>query len=81
MVGVNYLFGSWSSRTTHDVETVAALYHWILFIEKEISTAEVSLLKKIIRDKLVENSNDVEVQRKDPNSPLYSVKSFEELKL
>ena len=29
----------------------------------------------------MENKNDLEIQRKDPNCPLYSVKSFEELNL
>ena len=38
-------------------------------------------MTKILRTKLVENTYDVEVQRKDPNSPLYSVKSFEKLRL
>ena len=36
---------------------------------------------KVIRKSLVENKNDLEIQRKDPNCPLYSVKSFEELNL
>lgn len=49
--------------------------------EEEISPAERSLLQKIIRKGLVENKNDVNVQCKDPNSPLYSVKSFEALNL
>ena len=35
----------------------------------------------MIRKSLVENKNDLEIQRKDPNCPLYSVKSFEELNL
>lgn len=43
--------------------------------------AERSLLQKVIRKGLVENKNDIEVQRKDPKSPLYSVKSFEALNL
>jgi ATP-dependent RNA helicase DDX19/DBP5 len=49
--------------------------------EAPISPAERSLLQKIIRKGLVENKNDIEVQQKDPSSPLYSVKSFEELRL
>ena len=49
--------------------------------DKQTSIAEASYLTKVLRTKLIENSNDVEVQRKDPNSPLYSVKSFEELRL
>ena len=43
--------------------------------------AEKSLLQKVIRKGLVENKNDLEIQRKDPKSPLYSVKSFEALNL
>lgn len=49
--------------------------------DKSTTSAEASLLTKILRTKLINNSNDVEVQRKDPNSPLYSVKTFEELRL
>ncbi len=45
------------------------------------SVAERSLLQKVIRKGLIENKNDLEIQRKDPNSPLYSVKSFEALNL
>ena len=37
--------------------------------------------KKVLREKLVQNVNELEVQQRDPNSPLYSVKSFEELDL
>uniref|UniRef100_A0A8C6UTR9 RNA helicase n=1 Tax=Neogobius melanostomus TaxID=47308 RepID=A0A8C6UTR9_9GOBI len=40
-----------------------------------------SYLNKLIRSSLVDNKNQVEVLQKDPNSPLYSVKSFEELRL
>ncbi|XP_065172478.1 DEAD-box helicase Dbp80-like [Atheta coriaria] len=49
--------------------------------EEQFSPAEVSLLQKIIRNGLVENKNDLEVQRRDPTSPLYSVKNFEALNL
>lgn len=49
--------------------------------EDGVSLAERSLLQKVIRKGLVENKNDIEVQRKDPKSPLYSVKSFEALNL
>ena len=48
---------------------------------EKISAAEKSLLQKVIRKGLVENHHDLEVQRKDPNSPLYSVKTFEALNL
>ena len=49
--------------------------------DPQITAAERSLLQKVIRKSLVENKNDLEIQRKDPNCPLYSVKSFEELNL
>lgn len=49
--------------------------------EPELSSAEASLIQKLIRSKLVKTTSDVEVQRKDPSSPLYSVRTFEELKL
>ncbi|XP_074039484.1 DEAD-box helicase Dbp80-like [Leptinotarsa decemlineata] len=48
---------------------------------EEFIPAEASLLSKIIRKGLIESKNDIEVQRKDPKSPLYSVKSFEALNL
>ncbi|XP_007477578.2 ATP-dependent RNA helicase DDX19B isoform X2 [Monodelphis domestica] len=48
--------------------------------EKEDRAAQ-SLLNKLIRNNLVDNTNQVEVLQRDPNSPLYSVKSFEELRL
>ncbi|KAL1514266.1 hypothetical protein ABEB36_003552 [Hypothenemus hampei] len=43
--------------------------------------ADDSLFVKMIRKGLVDNNNDIEVQRKDPKSPLYSVKSFDALNL
>uniref|UniRef100_T1ISG0 RNA helicase n=1 Tax=Strigamia maritima TaxID=126957 RepID=T1ISG0_STRMM len=49
--------------------------------QDELTPAEASLLTKIFRSKLIKSSYDVEVQRKDPTSPLYSVKTFEELRL
>lgn len=49
--------------------------------EEQISPAEKSLLQKIIRKGLVETTKDIEIQRKDPNSPLYSVKTFDALHL
>ncbi|CAO2609967.1 ATP-dependent RNA helicase DDX19B, partial [Lemmus lemmus] len=48
--------------------------------EKEDRAAQ-SLLNKLIRSNLVDNTNQVEVLQRDPSSPLYSVKSFEELRL
>lgn len=46
-----------------------------------VNPADASLLMKIIRQGLVESKLDIEIQRKDPNSPLYSVKTFEALHL
>ncbi|XP_074626266.1 ATP-dependent RNA helicase DDX19A-like isoform X1 [Acropora palmata] len=46
-----------------------------------VVAAEASFLAKVLRNKLVQNKNEVEVQRNDPSSPLHSVKSFEELPL
>ena len=40
--------------------------------------AEASLLINVSRSELVQNKNEVEVQRNDPSSPLQSIKSFEE---
>ncbi|MFT7812896.1 ATP-dependent RNA helicase DDX19A isoform X2 [Arapaima gigas] len=48
--------------------------------EKEDRAAQ-SLLNKLIHSNLVNTTNQVEVLQRDPNSPLYSVKSFEELRL
>ncbi|XP_072011293.1 ATP-dependent RNA helicase DDX19B isoform X1 [Engystomops pustulosus] len=47
---------------------------------KEDKAAQ-SLLNKLIRNSLVNTTHQVEVLQRDPNSPLYSVKSFEELRL
>ncbi|KAK9515148.1 hypothetical protein VZT92_025817 [Zoarces viviparus] len=46
-----------------------------------VDMAEQSLLNKLIRKSLVRNRNQVEVLQQDPTSPLYSVKTFEELRL
>ncbi|XP_051947911.1 ATP-dependent RNA helicase DDX19A [Xyrauchen texanus] len=49
--------------------------------EDKEDKATQSLLNKLIRSSLVNNTNQVEVLQRDPNSPLYSVKTFEELRL
>lgn len=49
--------------------------------ETETPKEETSLLNKLLRSHLITTKNDIEVLRKDPKSPLYSVKSFEKLKL
>lgn len=49
--------------------------------DKEISAAEASLMRKVVREHIINVRANVEVQQNDPNSPLYSVKTFEELRL
>ncbi|XP_046896061.1 ATP-dependent RNA helicase DDX19A [Hypomesus transpacificus] len=49
--------------------------------ETEDDKAAQSLLNKLIHSSLVNTTNQVEVLQRDPNSPLYSVKTFEELRL
>lgn len=48
--------------------------------EPELHAAEISLLNKLVRTHLVEVKHDIDIQR-NPDSPLHSVKSFEELNL
>lgn len=55
--------------------------HPYTHLDKETKAADASLLTKVLRTKLVENVHTVEIQRQDPNSPLYSAKTFEELRL
>lgn len=49
--------------------------------EAALTVADFSLMNKVIRTALLETSNNVEILRSDPNSPLHSVKTFEELNL
>lgn len=49
--------------------------------DKPLNKAEVSLLNKISRTKLVTTKAEIELIRKDPFSPLHSIKSFEDLNL
>ncbi|KAH9378278.1 hypothetical protein HPB48_018555 [Haemaphysalis longicornis] len=49
--------------------------------DEALSKGEVSLQQKIFQTRLVHCSSAVEVQRKDPKLPLYSIKTFEELNL
>nr|SZF06494.1 DEAD-box helicase Dbp80 [Psoroptes ovis] len=48
---------------------------------EEISAAEFSLMRKALRSKLIHTTNQVDIFQKDPNNPLYSAKSFEELNI
>ena len=78
---VNMAVDENSSSLADKVETLAVSEQNQEVGEDGVSLAERSLLQKVIRKGLVENKNDIEVQRKDPKSPLYSVKSFEALNL
>lgn len=49
--------------------------------EKEATAADASLINKLLRNKLVASKADLEVLQADPTSPLYSVKTFDALKL
>ena len=49
--------------------------------EKPLTCEENSLLRKLLQDKLVQSNQELDIQQRDPSSPLYSVKSFEELHL
>ncbi|XP_015908282.1 ATP-dependent RNA helicase DDX19A [Parasteatoda tepidariorum] len=49
--------------------------------EPELDPAEISLMKKLVRSHLINVTSDIDVQQRSPNSPLYSVKSFDELNL
>jgi len=64
-----------------DEEVVSEFKNVEIEPEQEPTTADLSLIKKCLRNKLVESKNNVEIIRKNPNSPLYSAKTFEELKL
>lgn len=48
---------------------------------KEKASADASLLKKLLRSRLEDYESTIEVERKNPESPLYSVKRFEDLNL
>lgn len=49
--------------------------------DENVTEADISLMRKLLRTKLIDSKNNIEIVRSDPNSPLYSVKSFEELRL
>lgn len=67
-----------TTRDTSSVETASANSG---DSEDSISVQEKSLLQKIVRTKLINNKHDIEILRRDPSSPLHSVKSFEALHL
>ena len=64
-----------------NTKTLLCIVFFLTDLNEGIALADDSFLMKVLRSKLVQNKNDVEVQRNDPSSPLHSVKSFEELPL
>uniref|UniRef100_A0A3B1J170 RNA helicase n=1 Tax=Astyanax mexicanus TaxID=7994 RepID=A0A3B1J170_ASTMX len=69
---------SWALCVDEQEETCGTKIHFCCVSEDK---AAQSLHNKLIRNKLVNNSFKVEILQRDPNSPLYSVKTFEELHL
>lgn len=49
--------------------------------DENVTEADISLMRKLLRTKLIDSKNNIEIIRKDEKSPLYSVKTFEELRL
>ncbi|XP_017487846.1 PREDICTED: ATP-dependent RNA helicase DDX19A-like, partial [Rhagoletis zephyria] len=50
--------------------------------DEKVPPAEFSMMRKVLRNKLLHHTqNKVEILQKDPNNPLYSVKSFDELNI
>ncbi|XP_063273913.1 ATP-dependent RNA helicase DDX25 isoform X2 [Prinia subflava] len=49
--------------------------------EERVPLAEISLMNKLIHTSLVESQEHVEILQRDPSSPLFSIKTFEELPL
>lgn len=64
----------WAPHLRRNVEEV-------LQSDECLTEAEISLMRKMIRTRLIASSTNVEVVRNDPKSPLYSIKTFEELRL
>ena len=78
LVGVIVVFSHLAGLSRGGCRRGVCLMSW--FFPTEDRAAQ-SLLNKLIRSNLVDNTNQVEVLQRDPNSPLFSVKSFEELRL
>nr|XP_053641427.1 ATP-dependent RNA helicase DDX19B-like [Cherax quadricarinatus] len=49
--------------------------------EENVTAADLSLMRKVMRKGIIETKNNVEVYRKDPHNPLFCAKTFEELNL
>lgn len=49
--------------------------------DKGVAVPVKSLSQKIVHSDLITSKHYIEMQRRDPKSPLYSIKSFELLRL
>lgn len=49
--------------------------------DENVTPAELSMMRKVMRKGIVQTKNKVEILRADPKNPLHSVKSFEALDL
>ena len=67
--------------TTVSLRIFLALKRFQSYGEDQVNQGDQSFLRKVLRQKLVATQSELEVQQRDPNSPLYSVRSFEELNL
>uniref|UniRef100_A0A674IAB1 RNA helicase n=1 Tax=Terrapene triunguis TaxID=2587831 RepID=A0A674IAB1_9SAUR len=72
---------AWGSTTGLQIKMGIDLNIWLGYRGWHMDLAENSLLNKLIRKSLVESNHHVEVLQRDPSSPLFSVKTFEELHL
>ncbi|KAJ6658683.1 hypothetical protein lerEdw1_019843 [Lerista edwardsae] len=70
-----------SQETSNGSKTKAGLEKWEENEDDTVPLAETSLLNKLIRRSLIESHHHVEVLQRDPKSPLFSVRTFEELHL
>lgn len=77
---------SWIHRFTYSSHKFIHFFHkFIVFCNAcprfAEDLAESWLLNKLLHTSLVENSHHVEVLQQDPSSPLFSIRTFEELHL
>uniref|UniRef100_A0A674CBP2 RNA helicase n=1 Tax=Salmo trutta TaxID=8032 RepID=A0A674CBP2_SALTR len=72
---------SWALAVDKQESTTDSVSLFRKCFASSLDKAAQSLLNKMIHTSLVNTTNQVEVLQRDPNSPLYSVKTFEELRL
>ena len=60
---------------------ISDMSYILIYLVTGPTRADVSLINKRIHNHLVNVKSDIEILRRDPKSPLFHVKSFEELHL